>query len=168
MVLTVQPRASSQTDTPDSWIFLSIVNNWIRSSPLCWRVVEAERLMPNCYDPTFYVDTTHLTPLGYSNVAWAVQRQLFTPAYSPLSQEWINVYGTNNIVSVPGATNNPSTIGAFFTASGLFLPPNGNPWPGSALVPGACCFVNSNGTVYLLTSSPGSTTWAATNKLGGL
>lgn len=38
-------------------------------------------------------------------------------------------------------------------------------WPTNAPSSGACLFVNSNGTVYLLTSAPGSTAWAETNKL---
>lgn len=40
-------------------------------------------------------------------------------------------------------------------------------WPTSAATPGGCAFVNSNATVYLITSAPGSTTWGTTNKLAG-
>lgn len=38
-------------------------------------------------------------------------------------------------------------------------------WPTAAATRGGCAFVNSNATVYLLTSTPNSTAWAATNKL---
>lgn len=38
-------------------------------------------------------------------------------------------------------------------------------WPASAPSAGAFAMVNSNGTVYILTSAPGSTAWAATNKI---
>lgn len=38
-------------------------------------------------------------------------------------------------------------------------------WPTAASTPGGFAIVNSNGTVYIFTSSPNSTTWAATNKI---
>jgi hypothetical protein len=38
-------------------------------------------------------------------------------------------------------------------------------WPAAPKQGGGCAFVNSNGTVYLLTSLPDTLTWAATNKL---
>jgi hypothetical protein len=38
--------------------------------------------------------------------------------------------------------------------------------PTAATIGGSAYLWNSNGTVYLLTSSPASTSWAATNKLG--
>lgn len=40
-------------------------------------------------------------------------------------------------------------------------------WPTSASTPGGYALVNSNATVFLLTTAPASTAWAATNKLGG-
>lgn len=61
----------------------------------------------------------------------------------------------------------------FTIASGKFtfglpveLPTNSlASWPSAPTIGGAACFVNSNGTVYLLTSLPETLTWAATNKL---
>ncbi len=38
-------------------------------------------------------------------------------------------------------------------------------WPMAAPAPGAAMFVNSNSAVYLLTSSPNSSAWAATNHI---
>ena len=39
-------------------------------------------------------------------------------------------------------------------------------WPTSAHTKGGAAIVNSNATLYLLQSSPGSQVWAATNKIG--
>lgn len=38
-------------------------------------------------------------------------------------------------------------------------------WPTAASNPGGATFVNSNGTVFLLISSPGGTAWTSTNKI---
>jgi len=38
-------------------------------------------------------------------------------------------------------------------------------WPTTPASRGGCAILNSNGTVYILTSLPGQLTWAATNKL---
>ena len=38
-------------------------------------------------------------------------------------------------------------------------------WPSAAPFPGDACIVSSNGVVYILTSPPNSTAWAATNKI---
>jgi hypothetical protein len=46
------------------------------------------------------------------------------------------------------------------------LPPYYITWPAAPTTPGACCFVNSNSTVYLLQSAPNGMTWTATNKIG--
>jgi hypothetical protein len=40
-------------------------------------------------------------------------------------------------------------------------------WPTAALTHGGFAIVNSNATPYLITSAPHTTTWAATNALGG-
>lgn len=50
--------------------------------------------------------------------------------------------------------------------SQIFLSTNAlSAWPTAASLPGQAVFVNSNGTVYLLTSGPNATTWGATNKI---
>jgi hypothetical protein len=51
-------------------------------------------------------------------------------------------------------------------SQGTTLVTNNAP-PAFAAKPGAAFLWNSNATVYLLTSTPNSTAWAATNKLGG-
>ena len=48
----------------------------------------------------------------------------------------------------------------------IFLRTNTVGFPSAAPYNGAACFVNSNGTVFLLTALPASTAWGATNKLG--
>ena len=40
-------------------------------------------------------------------------------------------------------------------------------WPTAPLTPGGYAIVNSNATVYILTSTPAGSTWAATNKIAG-
>src|SRR5438128_2456861 len=40
-------------------------------------------------------------------------------------------------------------------------------WLTAASTRGGCAFVNSNATLYVLTSTPNSTAWAATNKIAG-
>jgi hypothetical protein len=163
IVCTVEPRASYGLDIPSAWYFCAVMNNWIRSTPLSWRVVDAERLLPNCYDTTFFADSTHLTPVGYSNVCWAVQREVMSPSRTTLPQSWVNDYGTNQVVTTPASTNTPGQIAAVFNASGWLLPTNNGALPPYALMPGAAYLANSNGTVYLLTSGPNSTTWSSTN-----
>lgn len=52
------------------------------------------------------------------------------------------------------------------SVSQVFLSTNDvSVWPTAAQLPGQAVFVNSNGTIYLLTSGPNTTTWAATNKI---
>ena len=38
-------------------------------------------------------------------------------------------------------------------------------WPTAAATPGGAAIINSNAVIYIITSTPGSTTWAATNKI---
>ncbi len=122
MLLTVQPRASYSQDTPASQLFLPIVNNFIRTWPTPWRVVDAEVLLPNCYNMVFFSDTTHLNPIGYSNIAWGIQPELFAPKKHMWPQEWVYDYGTNIIVAVPGATNGSgSVVATLYRFGGLKL-----------------------------------------------
>lgn len=59
-----------------------------------------------------------------------------------------------------------SRMRSITATNGYFLPTNAiSAWPTVARVAGEAFFGNSNGTVYLLTSVPGSTAWAATNKI---
>jgi hypothetical protein len=109
MMLTVQPRSCVPSQSDRQSAFLHVLNNWIRSSPLIWRVVDAEQLLPNNYDPTFYnVDTTHLNLVGDTNVCWAVQEQLLAPVVTKANQSWIATYGTNLILMGP-ISNSTST-----------------------------------------------------------
>jgi len=49
-----------------------------------------------------------------------------------------------------------------------FLPTNAlSSWPLAARTPGGAAQVNSNGTIYMLVSGPGSTTWTKTNYVTG-
>jgi len=166
MVLTVAPIVGTSHDTPAARLFVPAVNNWIRNSLFPWRVVDAEQILPNPYDTNLVSDAVHPQPAGYTNIIYAINKELFAPAKTMWPQRWVNAYGTNIVVSVPGATNAAPVVAAQFSASGFFLPTNSSAWPAASPSPGGCCFVNSNGTVYLLNCPPGSTSWSATNLLG--
>lgn len=57
---------------------------------------------------------------------------------------------------------------AHFGAGGIAMHTNSrSQWPTAALTEGGFYIANSNGGVYILTSTPGSRTWAATNKIAG-
>jgi len=61
---------------------------------------------------------------------------------------------------------NLSVVGSITATNGYFLPTNAiTAWPTVPRWHGEAFIGNSNGVVYLLTSVPGSLTWAATNKL---
>jgi hypothetical protein len=166
VLLTIQPRSGAGTDVPCYQLFIPTINNWIRQAAAPWRVVDVEQLMPNCYDTTMFSDSVHLTPQGFSNVAWAVSKELFAPSKTVWPERWVNGYGTNIVITVPGSSSQPGTVAGYVNASGLWLSTNSSAWPSWALTPGGCCFVNSNGSVYLLMSPPGGTNWSATNLLG--
>jgi hypothetical protein len=58
-----------------------------------------------------------------------------------------------------------STVRKFAApASGIAFPTNAvASWPTNAATPGGCLLVMSNHVLYVLSSSPGSRTWAHTN-----
>jgi hypothetical protein len=85
-------------------------------------------------------------------------------------------FPTNTFTEVFNMTNSTNQFGGTFTGNGsgltnlnisvAFLPTNAlSKWPAAAASAGGAALVNSNGTVYLLTSTPGSTVWTATNKI---
>jgi hypothetical protein len=76
------------------------------------------------------------------------------------NQRWIQNTATNlwGPVITNGLTPVPDLYGPW-----IGLATNGPPPQPSA--PGMAAFWNSNGVVYLLTTAPGGTTWAATNKI---
>lgn len=84
--------------------------------------------------------------------------------------------GSTSPIGIPtsgasGASFNPSTLGLTLTGPGSFgthvLPTNALAnWPTAPATRGGAVIVNSNSVVYLLTSTPNGTAWAATNKLG--
>ena len=72
--------------------------------------------------------------------------------------------GTNGNAAFKNvATTQSITAGTFLSANTVFVGTNG--WPASPTALGGSALWNSNSTVYLLTSLPGASTWAATNKL---
>ena len=75
--------------------------------------------------------------------------------------------GFSALLLVASVSTNRVAIYGGFVQNWLSLATNDvAAWPTNAASPGGCLFVNSNSVVYLITSSPDSTTWAATNKLG--
>jgi hypothetical protein len=75
---------------------------------------------------------------------------------------------TNNQtgVTLTGTLNGNGSGLTNLNISVAFLPTNAlSKWPAAAASAGGAALVNSNGTVYLLTSTPGSTVWTATNKI---
>jgi len=77
-----------------------------------------------------------------------------TPYSIDRTNETFRAWGGNSaefevLVPTSGATNHTSK------------------WPTSARSHGGYAIVNSNATVYILTSTPNSTAWAATNKIAG-
>jgi hypothetical protein len=69
----------------------------------------------------------------------------------------VSMSGTN-IGNGAGLTNLSLSVG--------FLPTNAmSGWPRKPQTHGGAALVNSNGTIYILTSRPGSLNWGATNKL---
>lgn len=52
------------------------------------------------------------------------------------------------------------------STNGYYLPTNAlSAWPAGARTHGEAFIGNSNGVIYILVSTPGSTNWASTNKL---
>jgi hypothetical protein len=83
-----------------------------------------------------------------------------------------NIFRRNVIEAVDSGTTTPLSQLILDGNSGVLAmtlgPTNAiSTWPAVAATPGGYAIVNSNASVYLLTSTPDSTTWAATNKLGG-
>lgn len=89
--------------------------------------------------------------------------------------KYFDFYNGGSALSLRRKTDNGATVldVPFTIAAGNFtfgipveLPTNSlASWPVAPTIGGASCFVNSNGTVYLLTSLPATLTWAATNKI---
>ena len=151
MILTPQPRASYATDVPSSWLFVPVVNNWIRTCNQTWRVVDSERLVQNCYDPSLYIDTTHLTGLGYSNICQAVESELFRPVRSQWPQEWSYLYGTNFVTVSPGTNGQNAVIISYANGAGTTF---ANGWSGLPVATN----LPSNG--FALRYTNGSFYWA--------
>ena len=76
------------------------------------------------------------------------------PIYSGLLQSDLDA-GINNATNV----NEVHLLGLVIQTNVL------TSWRTNAPYPGAAYLVNSNGTIFLITSGPNSSTWAATNKL---
>lgn len=90
-------------------------------------------------------------------------------------QQYWDFYNGANTFQMRRKTDGGGTVldNVFIITNGVFV--HGIPvclatnavaaWPVQAQTPGGAAFVNSNAVVYLLTSSPGSLTWSATNKI---
>jgi hypothetical protein len=81
---------------------------------------------------------------------------------------------TNRTFKAWGGTSNtfevlvPTVIRSNLTAQSISASTNAlDNWPTAAASAGGWSIQNSNATVYILTSTPNSTTWAATNKIAG-
>lgn len=74
--------------------------------------------------------------------------------------------GTNLIHNNGSKINGIGMTNNYVTSSGYWVATNNAP-PTSAQSQGQAFFWNSNATVYLLTTTPNGTAWAATNKIGG-
>ena len=84
---------------------LALINNFIRSSPLPWRVVDAAALLPNNYDPVlFQSDYTHPTALGFTNLAVEFARQVTSAYRESPKQAFGAQIGTNYVVDPPGGS----------------------------------------------------------------
>jgi hypothetical protein len=90
------------------------------------------------------------------NILW-IDTQATGHGYVPM------IYGEfdNRLLRVNGKLDVTNNV----TANGYFINTNSAP-PIAAEYGGQAYFWNSNATVYLLTSTPNSTNWAATNKIG--
>jgi hypothetical protein len=77
---------------------------------------------------------------------------------------------TNQVALSPDGTlslsNRLVASGTITSTNGYWIGTNNAP-PTASQSPGQAFVWNSNATVYLLTTTPGATAWAATNKLGG-
>jgi hypothetical protein len=110
VVITTEPRAGFGTDIPVAWKFQRIVNNWVRKSPLIWRVVDASSILGENYDPVWFVDDTHCTPAGYQLIVSELNRVMATTYQVNYINDWVGVYGTNIIAVAPGSNAEPSLV----------------------------------------------------------
>ena len=91
--------------------------------------------------------------------------------YTPAGLRWtgnqlIDAIGLKALIATHNATIISNRLSAAM-AAGILISTNPlSTWPTAPSHGGQCFIGNSNGVIYLLTSLPGGTTWAATNKLG--
>ena len=108
-----------------------------------------------CTGGSAYLQNNDLQLPGAGTVTMAGRGVLSWPSTSTMT------YTGNG-----GAAGNLVLGGSATATNGYFLPTNAiSAWPTTPRWHGEAYFGNSNGVVYLLTSVPGSLTWAATNKI---
>ena len=155
---TVMPKASP-TYATTKISAAGVVNNFIRGNPMLWRVVDAAELFQNYWDTNYFLDGTHLQPWSYTNLADAIHFSVFGKRKT-LPPRWSFQEGSNYVVMDPVSGQISQTLGAY----GVQIATNtAAGFPPVAMTPGGIALVNSNGTLYLLSSPPNDTTWSATN-----
>jgi len=155
--LTIQPLAAYNTDNAGSRLFVKTVNNYLRTEPRIWRVVDAELMAPNNYDKTMYLDTVHPTEIGYAMIARELFRQINARDRIAPSQSWVGAYGTNVVCVVPGSNAPATTVwsawsGGFDLSVPITVPTNFTA-ANMAPVAGKITICASNNVLYFITTT---------------
>lgn len=79
-----------------------------------------------------------------------------------LTDNWYVTGTFQSIGNLTASGNRISNAGHYQQATNAL-----SSWPTAAATPGGCAWVNSNATVYILTSTPGGTAWTKTNPIAG-
>jgi hypothetical protein len=109
MPLTTQARVPG--DKPSGYVYIDVMDNWLRQCPFAWRVSDAYQFEPNCYNTNYYPDGTHAPPNVISNnEAKDVLNQIALPYKIIPPQQHSFTYGTNWITIAPGASNTMPTF----------------------------------------------------------
>jgi predicted membrane protein len=110
IAVTTQPRAGYSADGINQYLFLRSVNNFLRTCPFVWRVVDAEAIMPENYNTTFYTDSTHNTPIGTTLVANEITRQVSSLRKTIPPALWVGLSGTNVTIAAPVSNGIPGLV----------------------------------------------------------
>ena len=108
--------------------------------------------------------------LTVSNVSGALVERAYLTTNGFTATHFLNYPSTNHLAD---GDNGGHLYGPFgetqllADTNGLVLSTNGPVFPTAAPIGGAAYVINSNGTPYVLLSTPGSTSWTSTNLLSG-
>jgi hypothetical protein len=105
IVLTTAPGTFGGTN---QWLYCATINNFIRNSPLVWRVIDTEPAFQNCYNANNDYDYLHPSPTAISNICESITRAVCARR-ELLPEMWSFVHGSNTVVTVP-LSNSPVPV----------------------------------------------------------